>query len=175
MSPLDIWICLLPGLILRGYPSFHWDDSSENSMFYFPATPARISASELNSAQFPLRVRFSKSNWTSLRQTCQWGLGYTLWDLNISNYGKYGSIIILCWYIIYTNVFFFLAGCGISRGRQPLKDASCYLDQWRVLIPSWCRTFHGFRELPLFNGIFRILNWRYLPYIRPYKAYVRPM
>lgn len=28
------------------------------------------------------------------------------------------------------------------EGGNPLKDASCYLDQWRVLIPSWCRTFH---------------------------------
>ena len=123
MSPLNIWICPLPGLILRGYPLFHWDDSSENSMFYFPATPARISASELNSAQFRcLRVRFSKSNWTSLRQTCQWGLGYTLWDLNISNYGKYGSIIILCWYIIYTNVFFFHSGLwNFQREATPLK------------------------------------------------------
>ena len=89
---------------------------------FFPATPARISASELNSAQFRcLRVRFSKSNWTSLRQTCQWGLGYTLWDLNISNYGKYGSIIILCWYIIYTNVFFHSGLWNFQREATPLK------------------------------------------------------
>ena len=37
------------------------------------------------------------------------------------------------------------------EGGNPLKDASCYLDQWRVLIPSWCRTFHGFRKLPLWK------------------------
>jgi hypothetical protein len=56
-----------------------------------------------------------------------------------------------------------------------------YHQTWRFQLRKWkgkCTYIFGWFIIFLvyiFNGIFRILNWRYLPLPTIYKAYVRPM